>query len=373
MLAHQYITAIRMQGAASEVAITIYPTSDVGTLGVASSTVHAVADDGRSLEFSLPLIDVSEGYGISIDNLQVLPCTPDASSGIPEHEADCVAGAGDVDVSYAPANVGNPLELTTSTGARTPFAAGLLLDQSRATVAGDPWDARLFGAKYFLINSTPTDHVALAAFASDDATGGEVSLLPQRPMTIFPVSDPQFGAPTRDLFATIDSLGSFEGGVSSFYESVGALLDFTAVRAPVGGPRSVVVVTYGRDETCGAPANCLDAERAILAKSRAYGVSIVTVGIGDDSDVDGRALSRLAEGSGGVAFRVDEPAQLGKVFGVLPAVLGTSVERHVARFRIESSTPGAFQPGRRVIGTLQFEVCPWDCYLLTRPFTVQIP
>ncbi len=369
--AGQYVPSITLVPKGRlDVAMALDPRSQHGTFGIGSSIVNERSADGRTLEFTLPIVDVSEASSIDV---LLMPCAPNLGNDTPTHRADCVSGATNFDAAYEADNAGAPLEVATSGGEQTPFAAGLLLDQSESFVGNDPWDARLFGAKYFLHSSTLNDRVALAAFASDNVAAGKLSALPQKPLTIYPTADPRFLAPERDAFPTVDSLAQLEGGESSLYQSIGAMLDFIEVEAPSGKRRALVLVTHGRDETCGSTADCQNAEQAVIAKSRSSAAPIITVGLADSVHGDGPALSRLAEGTGGVAFWADNSDELGKVFGALPAVLDTRVETNLTRFRIQSSTPGAFQPGYTVFGTLQFQICPWDCYVIERPFAVRIP
>jgi hypothetical protein len=85
-------------------------------------------------------------------------------------------------------------------------------------------------------------------------------------------------------------------------------------------------------------------------------------------------LSQLVEASGGIALWAGDVRQLGILFGVLARVLDGSAQVQKVRFQIQSSTDGAFQSGRTVLGTVHFEDCNWDyCVETDIPFAVRIP
>lgn len=79
-------------------------------------------------------------------------------------------------------------------GAPAPGAAALLIDQSTNLAVNDPADARLFAAKYLLTLADESTRMVLAAFSSDDSASGQFSLLPQKPVTVFPLANAQFTA-----------------------------------------------------------------------------------------------------------------------------------------------------------------------------------
>ena len=70
-----------------------------------------------------------------------------------------------------------------------------------------------------------------------------------------------------------------------------------------------------------------------------------------------------------VACDVVDEASLRAAF----AVLADTKPAAWATFRLESATAGAFASGRTVLGKVQFEDCPWDCYEVSVPFAVKIP
>jgi hypothetical protein len=57
------------------------------------------------------------------------------------------------------------------------------------------------------------------------------------------------------------------------------MFDFAAAD-PQQGAEAVIVVTSGRDDTCGTRSECRSMLDAVVRKSKASGVPIVTVGLG---------------------------------------------------------------------------------------------
>jgi len=380
-----YETVVNWAGRTTEVSlapdghldleITIRPNADP-TMGVAPAYVHptqGVWEDGRSLEFSLnlamvePIVAIGSGGGFT-----VRACAPDPVNDAPTFQADCIEGPMGFDAAYSVTLV---RQMATRAPSATPFSVALLLDQSRNIVSSDPDDQRLFDIKYFLTNKGPDNRVVLAAFGGNDADSGELSPLPQQPATILPTENPTFTASANGYFATVDSLDTLEGGRSTLFGSIDALLDFTATNAASAERRIVAVLSAGGDDVCGSVSDCRNAERQLVEKSGAKSVGLVTIGLAGASGRDQRgALARLTELTGGVALWVDDPHQMGLVFGALPRVLDGSAPISVLQVRITSPTVGAFQSGRIVMGTLHYESCPFECYRpMDIPFAVRIP
>ncbi len=370
-----------------DLAITVRPTSDFASIGVGPALVEAdaIAEDGHSLTLTLRLIgmpsfnfdhgDFDDGDG---DSIALVSCVPDAANDAPAFRADCIKGAAGFDAGYGGENSGEPSTITTISGESTAFfSAALLLDRSDNLIAGNWTHELLFDSKYFLTTKHAADRVVLAAFAADATASGKLSSLPQQPVSIFPIENPQFTTSASELFPLIDSLEQLQGGAAPLYASIDRMLDFTAANAPLSTRRAVVVVTGGQDDTCGTPAQCEIARQALIEKSRATGIAIVAIRLAGQFDhadqIDNHALSELTEGSGGAMLWVSAYGQLGTVFGALSGVLDGTANVVEARFRIRSSTDRAFQSGRTVLGTVRFETCPWDCATFDVPFAVRIP
>ncbi|NJN53033.1 MAG: VWA domain-containing protein [Gammaproteobacteria bacterium] len=242
-------------------------------------------------------------------------------------------------------------------------------------MTNDPWDARLLAAKFFLAGKIAGARVALAAFAADDVASGEASELAQQPVTFFPLGNARFVDAGETLFSAIDSLASLEGGAAPLYAAIDASLDFTATHSakattPSGKRRAVVVLTDGLDDTCGNPAQCSAMRDAVIARSRAEEIDIVTIGQPSLAG-DARALTALTQDGGTALWAEDH--QLAIVFGALGPVLDGSAPSHVMRFRVETTTMGVFQSGRTMLGRLKIEICPFDCFSMSIPVAVPIP
>jgi hypothetical protein len=325
--------------------------------------------------------EFGEYWAWGTDAVRIAACTPDPTNDLPRFQPDCVSGADDFDSAYAGLQNGSALslrriEVQDRLGlglGRPSYSAALLIDQGDPVITGDPDDRRLFAAKYFLSLGGPDSMVALAAFAVDDRITNRFSPLPQQPVSLFPLENPQFTADGRSLFATVDQLGTLEGGATPLYSAIDRVLDFAAA-GPRRDANAVVVVTNGVDDTCGSRAECREQRDAVVRKSRATGIRIVTIGLGNAAAADHEALGRLAQGAdGSAAFWIDDPSQLAMALGNTSEYLAESRDRLRATFRIQSEVPGAFERGRTILGQVSLEVCPFECNYTYIPFAIQIP
>ena len=198
--------------------------------------------------------------------------------------------------------------------------------------------------------------------------------MPQKPVTVFPLENPQFTADGRSYFATVDQLGALEGGASPLLAAIDRTLDFAAAD-PQQDAKALVVVTNGRDNTCGTRSECRSILEALVRKSKASGVAIVAVGLEDAAGTaDHEALGLLSQGTGnGAAFWAPIPTQLPMVLGDVHSFLARSKDTLEVAFRIQSPVVGAFASGRTVIGQVSLEVCPMSCSYNLIPFVVQVP
>ncbi len=90
-------------GATFEVTVAAKPTAEP-TGGIARAWVPAggVSDDGRTLEFSLEIVQVTnegEYWSYGTDAVRVAGCTPDPDNDVPRFRPDCIAGADGFDAS----------------------------------------------------------------------------------------------------------------------------------------------------------------------------------------------------------------------------------------------------------------------------------
>jgi len=363
-----------------KVSIATLPRVDHPAGGIAGTTVVGVDDDGRALLFSLDIMTVNgvnnlDSWG---DGVRVEDCVPDVINDTPRAQADCIVGASGFDAQYGGSSAVS-VEPTSNAGLSFgSFETILLLDQGADLAISDPADRRLFAAKYLLSltndRGAGQQRAVLGAFSADHAGSGRFSALPQKPVTLFPIENPALSADGRGFFAAVDSLASLEGGAGALLTAVDKALDFLGASAGVYGP-AIVVVSRGRDETCGSTADCRRLRDAVIARAGAQGVRIVTIGLTrDGSAADYETMNLLAQTAyAGAALWLDDPTQFGMATADVHSYLGDFKPFVRATFRIESPTAGAFASGRTVLGKLRFWDCPWDCYDVVVPFAVKIP
>ncbi len=152
------------------------------------------------------------------------------------------------------------------------------------------------------------------------------------------------------------------------------MLDFVAANEK-RETNAVVIVTNGRDNTCGSRTDCQRIRDTVIQKSKATGIAIVTIGLADTAgNADHETLGLLAQGAQhGAAFWAQNPKQLAPILGNVHVFLGDFKDSLQATFRIQTPVAGAFASGRSVLGTVQLEVCPFDCFYTFVPFVVRIP
>ncbi len=341
--------------AVQQVTVVAVPAAE-GASGVAAATVRpgGVSDDGRTVEFALSIIQVphpsaGEYWAWGPDAVRVMACALDEGRAL-----------------WIQRSVAQPYDATE-------FKTALLLDQSAGVIVSDPADKRLFATKYLMLRAGEKRRFAVAGFAADDATSGQPALLPQKPATILPVDNPQYTSDGRALFQAVDSLATLEGGGAPVFAAIDRMLDFGAA-----GPQEVsalIVVTDGRDTTCGPASQCRTRRDALLQKSRDKGVRVVTVGLArSPGNWDREALAFATQsGSQGAAFWASEPRQLAPVLDVAERYARGEVDSLRVGFRIRSEAAGTFVSGRTILGRVRYEICPMDCSYTYVPFAVKIP
>ncbi len=200
-------------------------------------------------------------------------------------------------------------------------------------------------------------------------------MLPNQPVTIFPLANPTFTTDGRDYFPVIESLATLEGGGSPLHAALGQLIDFAASAAPPGSRRAVVVLASGGISDCGTLADCRAAQDTMLEQSAAADVSVVAVSLSDASGrIDRERLGTIAQSEHGAVFWAQDATQVPTVFGRLPEILGGRHSAIDVSIRLESPVAGAFASGRTIVGTMQLVICPWDCTeLLDVPFALRVP
>ena len=357
--------------------ITVVADPAFGTSGgIAAASVGGVRDAGRELEFTLSTVQVpdpwsgwnwSDGSGV----FRVEPCVPDTANDAPRFQSDCVSGEDGYDASYAEVYDVRavPIRRVTAPVTSRAVSAALMLDQSANFAAADPADRRLFATKYLLSRTSDRYAVALAGLAADDPASGQFALLPRTPVTLFPVESPRSTSDGRSLFGEVDSLAMLEGGRAPLLAAIDWMLD------SAGAGTDLVVVTNGRDDTCGTSAQCRVRLDAVMEKSRRMGVGLLTVGLAPTSgDVDQEMLGLLAQSHDrGAMFWAWDPRQLAQILGTVQRYQNREIDTLSVTFRIRSEVAGTFAAGRTVLGQVKHEVCPFDCITTYIPFVVRIP
>ena len=362
------------EGAVLDVNVALRPEGDPFA-AVRPSWVEASKPgaDGHSVDVAFDIYSFT-----GVQALFLAGCEPDTADDTPVFRSNCVEDSVAFDAPYDAPGYTKALDgAPVPGGGATPFSVAVLLDQGGAIALNDSADVRLFAVKYFLSMLNAEDRVVLSAFASDDIAGPR-ALLPDKPVTMLPDDvSPTFAASDKAaLFPIVDSLGALEGGASPLYAAIDRMLDFTAQNTSPDRRRAVVVLTTGVDKTCGSAAQCLTARQTLTTKARSTGVSIIVIGLGSGSEpVDIVALSELAEGSSGALLWTNDSSQLPAMIRGLSQILDGSAETFEARYQIQSPTDGAFHSGHTVLGkvTVQFTLCPFDCFSVDVPFAARIP
>jgi hypothetical protein len=284
--------------------------------------------------------------GLTSAAFALKPCTPSATT----DGADCVSPLA-FDAAYTPQGPGQaPSFQEIAGGVPQPYAAALTFDQSRSIIVNDPTDARIYSAKEFLKGLGGNDRAALAAFADDIATPNGAALIPVKPVTIYPVGSPSFVADGTTLFPTLDTLAVLEGGGTPLYQAVCEVIDFAAAQPlPAGQRKAAVVFTDGKNEPGSQTYACKTVDQAI-ARSKATGVDIFTIGL--SGDVDGEALAKLAEGGNGTFLFAEDVTALIPIYGSLGNLLSGSLTTYKLTYKISTDTAGTFAVGRSVLGGL---------------------
>ena len=339
-----------------------------------TAVVDAVSPDGRSLTVRFSLSYVAGDWrtpnpdrvDVALD-VSLADCTPDATNDSVQFQPDCVAGAPGFDAPYQIVAPSGPVwvaDAKSLTG--TGYRPAVLIDQSKHVADYDPRALRVPASKYFFTRHA--DVVRFAAFAADDNANGDLSPLPQQPVTVLPRDEHGLPAPE-----TIEALGTNWGGVAPLYTALDRTLDFiwdnTGLVTFADG---IVVLTDGHDDTCGSPIECHDLRETVVQKSHDYGVELVAVALPGGSVADRRALSEVIGASRGRALWLADANQLPTVFATLPNVLSSHGDAFDVTFRIEAAA-GTFVSGRTVFGTLSFHTCPFDCSDWSMPIAVRIP
>jgi len=199
-------------------------------------------------------------------------------------------------------------------------------------------------------------------------------ILPQQPVSLFPTENPHFSTYGPSYFPAIDTLGTMEGGAGPLYSALNRVLDFVAANS-AGSAKAVVVISNGRDDTCGSRAQCRAARDEVIRNSQATDVALVTIGVPSvHGEVDHESLGLLAQSTPrGAAFWAESPEQLAMTVSGANSYLALQKDLMEVTLQIQTSVAGAFASGRTVLGTITLEECPWECYYTYIPFVVKVP
>lgn len=300
-------------------------------------------DGGQTLTFTIRTV-VVDGQGRAIGNLPASAFTLLACADSVPSVAECVRSPTDpaFDAAYAPVGTAPDALVELQEASTAPYAVALLYDQSGSMSASDPTDARVFSSKGFLQTVAPGDRVVLSAFAD-----GTAALIPSTPLTVF-------GSFTNDgasFFDELDQLPGLEGGSTPLYQALDLMLAYTAANAPTGiaGQRKAVVLfTDGFDTGCADPVACREQS---IARSRALGVDIYTIGLADSADAS--SLAELALRTNGAYLVAANPEQLSALYGSLGALLRGTTSTYETTWTVRAGSAGAFASGRSVLGTVR--------------------
>lgn len=363
------VTATLVADTVTDVAVTLERATSPagGSLTSRSGFVPSIGFNGQSVTFEIEFV-VVDGNSAAIENLTagdftLRACVPDPAN----DRVDCVRGAdASFDANYVPVT-GTPETLALVPGApASPYAAGLMLDQSSSIYTSDPTGARLYSAKAFLDGLGTDDLVLLSAFAN-----GNGSLIPDKPLTLYPpLRDAASIASAPSYFSTLDSLAALVGGNTPLYAALDLmrqeLADDTAI--PVGMAKAVVMFTDGDDTDCADANACRTRRQQAIDTANAEQVRVFTIGL--SSGVNFEALGELANKTGGAFLFADSAEQLIPLYGSVGKLLSLSLPTYRLRWTIQSGTVGAFQSGNALLGRVEVKVGNGQFDI---PFVVGIP
>jgi hypothetical protein len=356
-----------------------------------------ISTDGRRLDLTIRVAVTGAREGTSWFLLDgwapgAEQCEARTGAELVELGPRCIASGLGGDISYVGELVSAGVVRSVA-GLPRSRAVGLLIDQSEAGLSPDwaPNEPRLFHAKVLADSLLPDVPLVIAGFASDTATGS-ASALPRRPVTFFPVEAPGFIGSRPDAFETLNGLAGRVGGGAPLYEAIAAGIEFMADQAPPGSLPTLVVLADGTDSSCGTPAQCAEWRRTIVRRAQETGVRLFLVGSSAiyNEDTDGEECSAVDDEWESylclLTFGAKAPLQQLSAAGAMPLVVSWSPELvrqwlagsmtvQDVRIRLTSEVEGAFYPWNTVTGRLRgsnASWCPWDCYVLSLPFRVQV-
>jgi len=344
--------------------VTVALERDTKATGGLLSARVLTGKDTATLQFEIQVVVVDENSsavsGLTAGAFSLASCTPNAAT---VDTPDCLSdGSSTFDAPYTVTGPGPaPSFQEVPGGIAKAYAAALLFDQSLSIKTNDPTDARLYSARVFLDGLGGADRASLSALAY-----GNAALIPEKPVTIYPVGNPGFVADGSIFYPTLEALATQEGGQTPLYEGLCQVMDFSAANAPPGLDKAVIVFTDGKNDGNPAGAACKTADESI-AKSAGTGVDIYTVGL--SGEVDGQTLAALADGGNGAFMFAEDTAQLVTIYGSLGNLLSGSLTTYKLTYTITTNAAGGFASGRSVLGRLNVNT---GAGTVTLPIVVRI-
>ncbi|MDH3439974.1 MAG: hypothetical protein OEM63_04415 [Gammaproteobacteria bacterium] len=342
-----------------------------------SVTPGGLGADGRTLDVSFRFAVTGPASNWFTDE-DYWPPVADCDARFGQELSDlgprCVDGPRGGDASYTFIQVNNAPVPGTITQPIQSFTVGLLLDQSSPVAESSPdgTEARVFAAKLFADAVLPDTGIVLAAFAADDPSGTNPSLLAQSPVTFLPEQNSGVLVNKPDIFDQLDRLPELSGGVAPLHDAILSSIDDFASRSIPGTRRVLVTLADGRDDTCGTPQECTATRALIADRLGANNVELILIDDGDTRpDLASRTLATELPATLVVGARYYQTS-----LGLVRQLLGETFPIVDVNLRIGSADPDTFYPGAVIKGSITLfnqTSCPLGCAPFILPFSVRIP
>jgi hypothetical protein len=341
----------------------------------------SVAADGRSVELR---IRISGTSGLPPWAFKLQPCVAREGDHLAALGPACVDKGDGIDRGWQAAGEVEVGELTRGGGVPVGPVL-LLLDRSQRAGEIDAPEEHLFAAKALVANLLDGRSVAVGAFAGDGGPSGTASLLPEKPVTFYPVENPGWITDRVVAFEALESVRGRMGGSSALAAAIETGVDFLLARTTASDRPAMVVFTAGGSEGCSidqspgpnATSQCT-AIRAAVERASQVGVSLWLVGPGDSWWPSSAAyaspglISVARESHVWWAAAVFEGCVFGASEIVREALSGAPAFREV-RFRISTEEAGSIAPGSEIRGDIQIDDVAWGYWAQRLPFRAKVP
>lgn len=342
----------------------------------------SVAADGRSAELRIALAGGGQIYPWSFERD---PCVARAGAELAALGPACLDAGDGTDLGWAPVGEFEVGGVTTGSA----VVAGpvlVLLDRSQRAGEIDGREEHLFAAKALVASLLENRPVAVGAFAGDGGLSGTASLLPEMPVTFYPVENPGWITDRVAAFEALESLRGRMGGSSALAAAIQSGTDFLLARTDPAERPALVVLTAGAAEGCSydsspgpdAASQCL-AIRAAAQRARQAGIALWLVGPGDSwypssttYASPGSLISVAREAPEGWAAATLAGSVYAAIDLVRRVLSGAPVFREV-RFRISFDAQGALAVGAEVRGELFIWDQGFGAWNQRLPFRAKVP